>query len=301
MKKDDITLARRRQRNTNCVAAIFLAPVIILLIVYIFYPIVETFRVSAFDWNGISSNPKFIGLGNWAKLLHDDKFWTAFLNNVKVMVLSILIQIPLGIAMATFVEFAGKKATIFKILWFIPMLMSSVAIGFLFTYALATNGGIISSISQFFGGTNIDLLGNPDTALYTVIGVVAWQFTPFYMVYCVAGYTNVSKDVYEASVIDGANKRQYFVHIALPLLKPTLKSAAILSMVGSLKYFDLVYVMTGGGPSNATELMATYMYKLSFAQFNMGYGSAVAGGMFILISFISLFTMRILNGRKEGR
>ena len=139
------------------------------------------------------------------------------------------------------------------LIWFIPMLMSSVAIGFLFTYALATNGGIISSISQLLGGNNIDLLGNPDTALYTVIGVVAWQFTPFYMVYCVAGYTNVSEEVYEASVIDGANKRQYFCYIALPLLKPTLKSAAVLSMVGSLKYFDLVYVMTGGGPGDSAE------------------------------------------------
>ena len=299
MEKSGITLAQKRKRDTNRVAAIFLAPVLILLIIYIFYPIIETFRVSGFDGNGISADQKFVGLKNWEKLLHDDKFWTAFLNNVKVMILSILIQIPLGIAMATFVEFAGKKATIFKILWFIPMLMSSVAIGFLFTYALATNGGIISSISQFFGGGSIDLLGNPNTALYTVIGVVAWQFTPFYMVYCVAGYTNVSEDVYEASIIDGANKRQYFVHIALPLLKPTLKSASILSMVGSLKYFDLVYVMTGGGPGDSTELMATYMYKLSFAQFNMGYGSAVAGGMFILISVISLLTMRILNGKKE--
>lgn len=297
--KSNITLAQKRQRDTNRVAVLFLAPVIILLIIYIFYPIIETFRVSAFKWNGISSSPQFIGLDNWQKLLYDGKFWTAFLNNIKVMILSIIIQIPLGIAMATFVEFAGKKATIFKILWFIPMLMSSVAIGFLFTYALATNGGIISSISQFFRGTNVDLLGNPNTALYTVIGVIAWQFTPFYMVYGVAGYTNVSADVYEASIIDGANKRQYFIHIALPLLKPTLKSAAILSMVGSLKYFDLVYVMTGGGPGNSTELMATYMYKLSFAQFNMGYGSAVAGGMFILISLISLLTMRILNGKKE--
>ncbi len=299
MKNGGITLAQKRQKDTNRVAAVFLAPVIILLVIFIFYPIVETFRVSAFEWNGISSDLKFIGLGNWEKLMKDDKFWTAFLNNIKVMILSILIQIPLGVAMATFVEFAGKKAAIFKIIWFIPMLMSSVAIGFLFTYALATNGGIISSISQLLGGNNVDLLGSPDTALYTVIGVVAWQFTPFYMVYCVAGYTNVSEDVYEASVIDGANKRQYFVHIALPLLKPTLKSAAVLSMVGSLKYFDLVYVMTGGGPGNSTELMATYMYKLSFAQFNMGYGSAVAGGMFILISVISLVTMKVLNGKKE--
>ena len=300
MKKSSSSLAKKRQRDINVVAAVFLAPVVILLILYIFYPIVDTFRVSAYKWNGISSNPQFIGLKNWSVLLKDTQFWTAFLNNIVVMILSIVIQIPLGLAMATFVEFAGKKSTIFKVLWFIPMLMSSVAIGFLFTYALATNGGIISSLSQLFGGGNIDLLGNPKLALFTVIAVIAWQFTPFYMVYSVAGYTNVSEDVYEASLIDGANKRQYFFKIALPLMMPTFKSAAIMSMVGSLKYFDLVYVMTGGGPGTSTELMATYMYKLSFAQFNMGYGSAVAGGMFILISLISLVTMRVLNGKKEA-
>ena len=300
MKKSSSSLAKKRQRDINVVAAVFLAPVVILLILYIFYPIVDTFRVSAYKWNGISSNPQFIGFKNWSVLLKDTQFWTAFLNNIVVMILSIVIQIPLGLAMATFVEFAGKKSTIFKVLWFIPMLMSSVAIGFLFTYALATNGGIISSISQLFGGGNIDLLGNPKLALFTVIAVIAWQFTPFYVVYSVAGYTNVSEDVYEASLIDGANKRQYFFKIALPLMMPTLKSAAIMSMVGSLKYFDLVYVMTGGGPGTSTELMATYMYKLSFAQFNMGYGSAVAGGMFILISLISLVTMRVLNGKKEA-
>lgn len=132
---------------------------------------------------------------------------------------------------------------------------------FLFTYALASNGGIVSTISQLFGGGNIDLLGNPKTALITVIFVIAWQFVPFYMVYTMAAYTNISEDVYEASLIDGATKGQYFWKIALPLLTPSLKSAAILSMVGSLKYFDLIYVMTGGGPGNSTELMATYMYK----------------------------------------
>lgn len=299
MKEKRKSLAGKRKRDTNLVAALFLFPVIIILAVYIFYPIVETFRVSAYRWNGISSAPEFIGLQNWQNLLVDSKFWSAFFNNIKVMLLSIAIQIPLGIAMATFVEFAGKKGTIFKILWFVPMLMSSVAIGFLFTYALATNGGIISSISSLFGGGNIDLLGNPKIALYTVIAVIAWQFTPFYMVYSVAAYTNISEDVYEASVIDGATKSKYFWKIALPLMKPSIKSAAILSMVGSLKYFDLVYVMTEGGPEGATELMATYMYKLSFAQFNMGYGSTVAGGMFILITVIALVTMRVLNGKEK--
>ena len=277
-----------------------MAPVTILMVVYVFYPIVDTFITSGYQWNGISANKTFIGLQNWIKLVQDVKFWTAFKNNVIIMVLSIVIQIPLGLALATFLDFGGKKLTVFKVIWFIPLLMSSVAIGFLFTYALATNGGIVSTISSWFGGGNIDLLGNPKTALLTVIAVICWQFTPFYMVYFMAAFTNIPYDVFEAARIDGATRGQYFWRIALPLLVPSMKSAAILSMVGSLKYFDLIYVMTGGGPGTSTELMATYMYKESFSNFNMGYGSAIAGGMFILISLIALITMKLINGKKEA-
>lgn len=298
--KEKNSLLLKRQKEVRNAAFIFLLPIAILMTVYVFYPIVDTFITSLYKWNGISADKTFIGLKNWQKLMTDANFWSAFKNNIIVMILSICIQIPIGLALATYIDFVGKKATIFKVLWFIPMLMSSVAIGFLFSYALATNGGIISTISNFFGGGNIDLLGNPKTALYTVIGVIAWQFTPFYMVYTMAAFTNISTDVFEAARIDGATRSQYFWKIAFPLLKPSLKSAAILSMVGSLKYFDLIFVMTGGGPGTSTELMATYMYKYSFAKFNMGYGSTVAAGMFILISIVSLVTMRILNGKEEA-
>ena len=259
MNEKGISLVQLRQRKTRQTAALFLAPVIILLVVFIAYPIIDTFITSGYQWNGISADKKMVGLANWAKLIKDTKFWIAFKNNVIIMILSIIIQIPLGLAMATFLDFGGKKLTIFKVIWFIPMLMSSVAIGFLFTYALATNGGIVSTISGWFGGGNIDLLGNPKLALLTVILIIAWQFTPFYMVYFMAGYTNIPYDVFEAARIDGATRGQYFWKIALPLLIPSIKSAAILSMVGSLKYFDLIYVMTGGGPGNATESFGTLM------------------------------------------
>lgn len=300
MKEKSISLLELRQRNTRKVAALFLAPVTILMVVFVLYPIIDTFITSGYQWNGISASKKFIGLDNWATLLADESFWIAFRNNLVIMVLSILIQIPLGLALATFLDFGGKKLTVFKVIWFIPLLMSSVAIGFLFTYALATNGGIVSTISGWFGGGNIDLLGNPKTALLTVIVVICWQFTPFYMVYFMAAFTNIPYDVFEAARIDGATRGQYFWRVALPLLVPSMKSAAILSMVGSLKYFDLIYVMTGGGPGTSTELMATYMYKQSFSNFNMGYGSAVAAGMFILISVVALITMKLLNGKKEA-
>ncbi len=297
--KKKMSLYETEKRNSNKVAFIFLFPVFLILIVFIFYPILQTFRISAYQWNGISLNKEYIGLQNWIVLLFDNKFWTAFSNNLKIMVLSIAIQIPLGLALATFLDFGGKKFNIYKVLWFIPMLMSSVAIGFLFSYALSVNGGIISTFSNFIGKGNVDLLGNSNRALYAVIGVICWQFTPFYMVYCMAAYSSIPYELFEAAKIDGASKSKYFWNISLPILKPSLFSASILSIVGSLKYFDLIYVMTGGGPGTSTELMATYMYKMSFKTFKMGYGSTVAGAMFILISLISLLTFRILSGKGD--
>ena len=288
-------LAKKRQKSINICAAVFLAPVIILMVIFLFYPIVQTFINSTMKWNGISANKTFNGLYNWNKLIHDTDFWRAFLNNVKIMVLSLIIQMPIGILLATFLDAGGRKFNIFKILWFLPLLMSSVAVGYMFRYALATNGGIISSISALFGGGKVDLLGNQATALYAVIAVVCWQFIPFYMVYYMAGYSSISGDVYEAAIIDGATRRQYVMKVALPLLVPTIKSAVIMSVTGSLKYFDLVYVMTGGGPGTSTELMATYMYKNSFETYNMGYGSAIAAGMFILITLVAAIIMKVMN------
>ena len=293
------SLAAKRQRETTIIAAVFLLPVLFFLITFIVYPIIDTFHTSLYKWNGISADKTFVGMQNWKTLFHDQDFRAALTNNLIVMILSVALQIPIGLALATFIEFGGKKMTPFKVIWFIPLLMSSVAIGFLFKYALMTQGGIVSTISKMMGGGNVDLLGNPRTALFTVIGVMAWQFTPFYMVYSMAAYTNISTDVYEAAILDGATKAQYFRRIALPLLKPSLKTAMILSMVGSLKYFDLVFVMTGGGPGTSTELMATYMYKHSFAKYNMGYGSCVAAGMFLIITLISLVTMRVINNKQE--
>ena len=295
------SLATVRQKKIALCAAVFLIPVIILMAVYILYPIIATFVNSFTQWNGISTNKKFIGFYNWNKLLHDMKFWKAFLNNIKVMLLSLVIQMPIGILLATFLDAGGRKLNFFKISWFLPRLMSSVAVGYLFHYALATNGGLFTSISQIVGGGKIDLLGNQKTALYAVIGVICWQFIPFYMVYYMAGYSSIDETLYEAAIVDGATRGQYVRKIALPLLVPTIKSAVVLSVTGSLKYFDLVYVMTGGGPGSSTELMATYMYKESFTKYNMGYGSAIAGGMFILITAIAGLLMFLMNrkGDKE--
>ena len=295
-------MAKRDARSTAVAATIFLFPAVALLVVYMIYPIVETFLISRLKWNGFYTAEKInVGWDNWAALIKDPLFWNAFLHNVILMVCSILIQIPLGMALATFLDAGGKKSNIFKILWFLPYLMSSVAVGFLFDYLLATNGGLISGIATLVNGkrTMVDLLGKNPHALYAVIGVVAWQYTPFYMVYFIAGYSNIDTSLYEAAVIDGANRRQYIFKVAIPLLGPIIKTNCTMSLIGSRKYFDLIWNMTQGGPTGGTELMATYMYKMSFQKFNMGYGSAVAAGMFILITVIALLFQKIFVVKED--
>ena len=294
-------LAKARAKSTAFAATVFLLPALLLIVIFMIYPVIDTFVTSTYKWNGISADKIFVGFDNWKTLFKDTNFWNSFIHNVIVMIFSILLQIPLGLLLATFLDAGGRKFNFFKIVWFLPYLMSSVAIAFLFNYILATNGGLFSSIATLFSGhkVNVDLLGKSPSALFAVIGVMAWQFTPFYMVYFIAGYGNIDTSLYEAAVIDGATRRQYLFKIAIPLLGPIFKTACTMSLIGSLKYFDMVWNMTQGGPAGGTELMATYMYKLSFQQFNMGYGSCVAAGMFILITLIALLFQKVFVVKED--
>lgn len=303
------SLAATRRREINRVAFLFLLPAFFFIVVFIAYPIADSMYLSLFEWNGFASvTPSFIGFLNWNKLAGDVVFWRAAINNLKIVALSIAIQLPIGIALGYLLDSAGRRLNILKILWFIPYLLSSVAIGLLFRYAYDPYFGIVKYLAQVFGMTTIDLLGDPVRALYAVIAVICWQFTPFYMVYFLAGLSGMDTDIYEAALIDGATRGQYFFKIVVPILSPTIRNACILSLVGSLKYFDLVYVMTGGGPnvsvggtmSGATELMATYMYKNAFTMNEMGYGSTIAMGMFLIVTSVSAVTMRMMSGRERS-
>ncbi|MDR0720491.1 MAG: sugar ABC transporter permease, partial [Treponema sp.] len=278
-----------------------LAPAVLFLAVFIVYPIVDSFVMSTVKWNGMSPNREFVGLANWAELVKDRYFWQAFRNNIMVMFFSLATQGVLAICLATFLDITGKKGLVFKIIWFLPYLMSSVAIGILFKFALDANFGLFGSISKFLGGGSVDLLGNPNRALFAVMGVISWQYTPFYMILYLAAYGTIPVELYEAAVIDGSTRNQYFWKISLPLLRPTIVSGATVSIIGSLKYFDLVYVMTGGGPGSATELMATLMYRTTFVKKSFGYGAAIAGGMFILITLVALITVYTLNRKAENQ
>lgn len=285
------TLLPRWNQDTLTII-LFLLPTMLFMGVFVVWPIVSSFQLSFYKWNGIAPTREFIGTDNWTRLLDDDIFFKAFGNNLKVVILSIAIQMPLGMGLAILLEQGGRwfLFRIFKTVYFFPMLMSSVAIGILFKYIYDPVFGLVNPVLEAASleSWTRAWLGDKDTALYAVIGVISWQYTPFYMILFLAALSGVPEELRDASLIDGANEPRYYWHIALPLVRATVRTAIILSLIGSLKYFDLIWVMTQGGPNNASELMATYMYKKAFPSFEVGYGSAIASALFIIVMVIAV-------------
>ncbi|TAH53611.1 MAG: sugar ABC transporter permease [Chloroflexota bacterium] len=281
---------------------LFLLPALAFLVVFIVWPILSSVELSFFEWNGLSANRTFVGLGNWSKLFGDGIFWRAFTNNIIIVVLSIAIQIPIAMALAVLLHRGGRKLQFFKVVYFFPLLMSTVAVGILFKYVYDLQFGVVTPLLETLGlkALSRDWLGDPNVALFSVIVVICWQFIPFYMVLFLAQLLNIPEDIHEAAMIDGATENQYFWRVELHLMRGIIATAITLSLIGSLKYFDLIWVMTEGGPSRSTELMATYMYKEAFASFHMGYGSTIATAMFIIVMIVALTALAIGQRPREA-
>ena len=290
-----LTLAQQSRRLSACVAAAFLLPALIMLAVYLLYPLVANFRLSFVEWNGLGNTAKNVGLQNWAQLLHDSVFLKSLTNNLTLAALSILIQIPIGLILAFMLDRAGRGSTVLKVLYFLPLLLSSVAIGTVFRNLYDPNFGPLNTLlrAAHLDGLARDWLGDPGLALASVILVVCWQNIPFYMLLFLAGLSGMPSELGEAAKLDGASEGVIFWRITLPFLQGTVRTALVLSLIGSLRYFDLVYVMTGGGPSGSSELMATYMYRTVFSGFNIGYGAAISSAMFMLVIIASGLALRL--------
>ncbi|TCL61789.1 carbohydrate ABC transporter membrane protein 1 (CUT1 family) [Hydrogenispora ethanolica] len=268
---------------------LFLLPALIVYGIFNIYGILMTFFYSLQKWSGISAKMSFIGLENYVKLLQDPVLWHSLSNNLILVVVSIAIQLPMGLILALIINSGLKGMKFFRTVYFIPMLVSTVAIGILWSLIYNPSFGMLNAILDLMkmGQFKTGWLGNETTAFAAVLITICWQFTPFYMILMRAGLVGIPNEIYESASIDGANGWKAFWNITLPLMAPVIKTSAVLSLVGSLKYFDLIYVMTDGGPNHATELMSTYMYKNSFVEFNMGYGSSIAAFIFMVAIFIT--------------
>ncbi len=283
-------------RNRTAIA-LGLAPALVLYLAFVILPIGRSFAFGFTDWNGLSK-PVFAGLSNFGRIFTDPVFWTALKNNVFVVVASVFAQIPLGILAAIVLTAKLRFARFFRTAFFVPMVLSTVVVGLLWSTILNSQVGPLKAVLEAVGfATTPDWLGDPSIAMYTLCGVIVWQFVGLYMVIFLAALQNIPEELLEAAEIDGAGETAKLLKIRLPLLKPTIAAAVVLCISGSMRSFDLIYVMTAGGPAHATEVMATYMYNKTFTVYRYGYGSAVSLVICVL-SFALISGGRALLARR---
>lgn len=297
-----IALRKKRAWKNRLTVFLFLLPALFVYGLYNVYGIIRTFIYSTMKWTGLSPRMTFIALDNYAKLVADSNVWHALGNNLILVVVSIVVQLSFGLMLALIINSRLRGIKIFRTIYFMPMLLSTVATGILWILMFDPYFGLVNQLMETvgLGAYTQAWLGQSNTAMGSILFVVCWQYVPQYMILISAGMSNISEDVYEAATIDGANKFQQLMKITIPLLMPTLRISAVLSLVGSLKYFDLVYVMTGGGPNGVTEVMATYMYKKGFVESDMGYASTVAAFMFI-VSLVMVSIFQFVSRKKEEK
>jgi len=262
------------------VIALYVLPALLLIAVIIYVPLVLTAYYGLNAWNGIGS-PRFIGLSNYRELIRDGLFWDSAWHSFLLAIFSTL-SLILYLAVAMVLASRIKGANTFRKIYLIPMLLSSVAIAQLWLKVYHPTNGILNSFLETLGVKNPpSWLADSSLVLYALFVPILWQYAGFYILIYYAALKNIPTTLEEAAKIDGANALQIAWRIKLPLTMEVVKVTIVLAAVGSLKYFDLIYIMTGGGPNGASEVMASYMYRLAFRSYDFGYASAV--GFFLLI------------------
>lgn len=277
----------------------FVLPALIFMLVLIGYPILYNFVISFQDFTAISfatGSKDFIGFDNYKNIFDDPVMWISFKNTLIYTVSSLIVQFSLGFALALFFYKKFLLSKPIRGFLVISYLMPVTVTGLVFKYMLSENG-IINQLMLNIGliDTSISWLTQGSTALIGVIIANCWIGIPFNMLLLTTGLSNISEDVYESASIDGANGIQKFFKITIPLLKPAILSVLMLGFVYTFKVFDLIYVMTAGGPVNSTEVLSTYSYKLSFKYFYFGEGSASANILFLCLFAVGLGYLRLLG------
>jgi len=264
-------------------------PALFLYVFFLLIPIIQSIYMSFFSWNGMHNVPlKFVGSANYMNIFSSPRFLTSLLNAFWFMAGGFVVLMPLAFTLAMIIVSKLKGTKFFKTAYFIPVVLPITAIGLIWTYMLYPESGIVDSIIRFIGYKGIlpNWLGNPKIAIFTTVLVNEWIYAGFNMLIFAAGLVGIPDELYEAATIDGADGIKKLFNITLPLMKESFKIFAVLCFTGSMRTFDLVYVMTGGGPARSTEVPATLLYFEAFKYQNFGVGNAI--GVFILFVGITL-------------
>jgi raffinose/stachyose/melibiose transport system permease protein len=277
------------------IIALFLSPALILFLLFVVYPIFRSIYFSMYDWNGLGPAVDYIGLGNFKTIFNDKVFIKALWNVLLIIVFSLGLQLPLALTLAVLVGRNLPGRGLFRTIFFMPYVLSeiNVAIMWMLLYNPDPDRGLLNVIAILFGAEPVGWLSNPSLVLFSIFIALTWKYFGFHMLLYLAGLQNIPLEIEEAARIDGANSFQNFFYITLPLLGSTIRTSVYLSVLGSIQQFILVWIMTKGGPINASETLSTYMYRFGFVRFELGYGSAVAIYMFLICLIFSLIYQRL--------
>jgi raffinose/stachyose/melibiose transport system permease protein len=299
-RRDENAVPKRsrspRRTQDYVTIGLFLLPAFVLFSIFLIYPIVSSVYYSLFNWNGIGPAVKFIGLDNFKQILSDQVFIKAAMNAVLIVALSLAVQLPLALALAIMVGRDLPGRAFFRLIFFMPYVLSEViaAIIWLSMFSPDPERGLINAILTLIPGVQAqNFLGDTNAVMVCVFVVLTWKYFGLHMLLDMAGLQNIPKEVEEAAMIDGAGRWQTVRYVTVPLLRSTLLTSIYLSVLGSLTQFNLIWIMTKGGPVNASEVMATYMYRYSFVRFQLGYGSAVALVMLSICLVFSVVYLRL--------
>ncbi|MEF3304704.1 carbohydrate ABC transporter permease [Paenibacillus sp. GYB003] len=272
----------------------FIAPQLVMFLVFTLYPIVMSYVYSFFRWNGYGPLQQFVGLANFVETIHDPIFWNAFKNNFIFMVVLVVVQVPLALVVAMILNAVWLKGSaVYRAIYFLPVVTTTAVVGLVMRFIFGAYKGLVNEVLLKLGLLDkpVDWIGSIDTALIVVILVGIWKSFGMKMIYWLAGLQSLPKDVYEAAKVDGANALHLFRYITVPLLLPVGSVIVLLSAVNALHVFDLVKAMTEGGPAFATDMVDLYIYRYAFSSAGEArVGFASAAGIFygIAVLLISL-------------
>lgn len=294
------TSARQGQgRRRAFTIAGFVIPALVIYVLFVLYPIAQAAYYSAFDWNGLGPLENFVGLDNYRRLLSDTVFRMALQHNLVILALSLVIQLPIALLVALLIRSNIPGRAFFRTVFFLPYVLSEVITAVIWVFMYRPETGFINvALAAFIPGFEPrGFLADPNLVLYAIFAVITWKFFGFHMILYLAGLQSIPAELEDAARVDGASPLQVLRDVTLPLLGPTVRVSVFFSVLGSLQFFDLIWVMTKGGPINASNTMATYMYTYGFQRFQLGYGAAVSLVIFLICFIFSIAYQRAVMRR----
>lgn len=274
--------------------ALFLAPTIILISVFIYYPLFLTFYSSMTEWLFFTVSKKYIGLENFKELLHDPVAHIAIKNTFILMGYAIVFQVGIALILALLVDSIVRGNKFFRISFFFPVVISATAIGLMFSLAYQYDYGLLNNIRAMFGANKKLWLTEKSSLLLVIIPTV-WQYVGFYFVIFLTAITKVPSEIYESALLDGITGFNKVRYLTLPLIWDVVGTSIALVITGTFKAFDIIWVITKGGPLNSSELLSTYYYSKTFTSQNVGYGCAIAVVMIILGIILTYFSNKFTD------